>query len=125
MLLATGSGDGTVRLWDPATGAPVGDPLTGHTGRVTAVAFGPLPDGRVLLATGGRDGTVRLWDPVTGAPVGDPLTGHTDGVAAVAFGALPDGRVLLAIGGATTRCGCGTRPPAPRSGTRSPATPTR
>ena len=40
-----------MRLWDPATGQPVGDPLTGHTGRVAAVAFGQLPDGRTLLAT--------------------------------------------------------------------------
>ena len=27
LLLASGGGDGIVRLWDPATGAPVGDPL--------------------------------------------------------------------------------------------------
>ena len=29
--LATGSDDHTVRLWDAATGQPVGQPLTGHT----------------------------------------------------------------------------------------------
>ena len=95
-LLATAGWDVTVRLWDPATGTPLGDPLTGHTGEVTAVAFGALPDGRTLLATGSLDGTVRLWDPATGTPAGDPLTGHTDRVTAVAFGALPDRRTLLA-----------------------------
>ena len=45
----------------PGTGTPVGDPLTDHTGPVRSVAFGWLPDGRVLLATGGWDRTVRLW----------------------------------------------------------------
>ena len=68
-MLATASEDGTVRLWDPATGQPIGDPLTGHTGAVTGVAFSP--DGH-RLATASDDGTVRLWDPTTGQPVGDP-----------------------------------------------------
>ena len=96
VLLATTSYDETVRLWDPATGAPVGDPLTGHTDTVTGVAAVTLPDRRVLLATTSHDRTVRLWDPATGAPVGDPLTGHTNEVSGVAAVTLPDRRVLLA-----------------------------
>ena len=32
--LASGSGDGTVRLWDVATRRQIGSPLTGHTGPV-------------------------------------------------------------------------------------------
>ena len=36
----SGGDDGTVRVWDLATGTPVGDPLTGHTGAVVAVAVG-------------------------------------------------------------------------------------
>ena len=72
-LLATGSDDRTVRLWDPATGQPTSKPLTGHTGTVWAVAAVPLPDGRTLLATGSTDGTARLWllaemPPVRTAP---------------------------------------------------------
>jgi WD40 repeat protein len=98
-LLASGSDDGTVRLWDPAAGAPVGPPLTGHTTWVRAVAAVPMPDGRTLLASGGDDGTVRLWDPVGGGPVGPPLTAHTSSVRAVATVSMIDGRTLLASGG--------------------------
>jgi WD40 repeat protein len=98
LLLATAGGDGTARLWDPLTGASLGD-LTGHTGGVMSVAFGTAPDGRLLLATGSDDGTARLWDPLTGTPLGDPLAGHTSDVRSVAFGTAPDGRPLLATGG--------------------------
>jgi len=68
-LLASASYDDTVQLWDPATGAPVGDPLPGHAGPVNAVAFGVGADGRPLLASASYDDTVQLWDPATGAPV--------------------------------------------------------
>ena len=60
--LASASADGTVRLWDPATGTTV-QILTGHTGWVRACAFSP--DG-TRLASAGDDGTVRLWDPAEG-----------------------------------------------------------
>jgi WD40 repeat protein len=59
-LVASGSSDRTVRLWDPATGA-VRRTLEGHSDAVRAVAFSP--DGR-LVASGSGDRTVRLWDPV-------------------------------------------------------------
>ena len=63
-LLASAGDDGTVRLWDPATGAGLAT-LTGHTDTVDAVAFSP--DGR-RLASAGDDRTVRLWDSkATGA----------------------------------------------------------
>ena len=90
--LASAGGDGTVRLWDPATGAELAA-LTGHDGPVAAVAFSP--DGR-RLASAGEDGTVRLWDPATGAELA-ALTGHDGPVAAVAFS--PDGRRLASAGG--------------------------
>jgi WD40 repeat protein len=59
-LLATADSDGTVWLWDPATGLAVGGPIhTGAASGVAGVAFSP--DGK-LLASADSDGTVRLWD---------------------------------------------------------------
>ncbi|MFE7922496.1 WD40 repeat domain-containing protein, partial [Streptomyces sp. NPDC057398] len=56
-LLATASSDHTVRLWNPVTRTPVGQPLTGHNGAVIGAAFSP---DSTLLATASQDRTVRL-----------------------------------------------------------------
>ena len=71
--------DGTVRVWRLADGTPVGEPLTGHAGGVSAVAVGALPDGTPVIVSGGSDGTVRVWRLADGTPVGEPLTGHPAG----------------------------------------------
>ncbi|MFF2045515.1 hypothetical protein ACFVVX_34360 [Kitasatospora sp. NPDC058170] len=97
--LATGDAGGALRIWDPATGEPVGEAMTGHGGRVAALAAVTVRDGRVLLASGGDDGTVRLWDPVAALPVGGPLTGHDGRVLAITVFTGVDGRTLLATGG--------------------------
>ena len=50
-----------MRVWRLADGTPVGEPLTGHDGPVSAVAAGALPDGTPVIISGGGDGTVRVW----------------------------------------------------------------
>jgi WD40 repeat protein len=69
-----------VRIWDPATGQPVGEPLTGHDGPVHGVCAlpGRDPGGPTVLATTGGDGTVRIWNAASGLPVGEPLVAVAD-----------------------------------------------
>ena len=93
-MLASGSGDDTVRLWDVGTGT-LQNTLTGHTSLVYSVAFSP--DG-TMLASGGRDDTVRLWDVATGT-LRNTLQ-HTSIVWSVAFS--PDGTMLASGSGDNT-----------------------
>jgi WD40 repeat protein/transcriptional regulator with XRE-family HTH domain len=95
-LLASAGADGTVRLWNPATGRVAGAPLHASTRHgVNGVAF--RPSGK-LLASADGDGTIRLWDPATGRPVGTPLHASARyGVNGVAFS--PDGNLLASADG--------------------------
>ncbi|MFI8234480.1 AAA family ATPase [Streptomyces sp. NPDC085900] len=94
-LLATASGDRTVRLWDVADRTrpkALGGPLSGHTSWVSSAVFSP--DGHTL-ASASDDGTVRLYDihdPHRPRPLGTPLTGHDGTIYLIAFS--PDGRTL-------------------------------
>jgi WD40 repeat protein len=113
--LLTASVDGMVRLWDAATGNPIGAP-TRHDDRGNDVAFRPVgktvltesdgkkaelwdrlndvafsPDGKTVL-TSSNGNTAQLWVAATGQPIGPPLAHHGE-VRAVAFS--PDGTTLL------------------------------
>jgi WD40 repeat protein len=79
-LLASGSDDKTIKLWDPTTGA-LKHTLEGHSDSVWSVAFSQ--DGQ-LLASGSHDKIIKLWDPTTGA-LKHTLGGHSDWVQSVAF----------------------------------------
>jgi hypothetical protein len=62
--LASGNQDGTIELWDVATGKEQAT-LERHLGFVCSVAFSP--DGKTL-ASGSDDSTIKLWDVTTGKP---------------------------------------------------------
>lgn len=94
-LLASGSFDKTVKLWDVGAGQAV-KTLAGHTGEVLSVAFSP--DGK-LLASSSRDKTIKLWDMATGQAL-KTLSGHDDWVFSVAFS--PDGKLLASGSGDET-----------------------
>ena len=79
-IVASGSFDKTVRLWDITNGKPIGSPFFFHVGGVWSIAISGN-----LLASGSSDRTVRLWDIRTGNPVGPPLTGHSARVRSVAL----------------------------------------
>jgi WD40 repeat protein len=89
--VVTGNWDGSVRVWDVATGRPLVT-LAAHNGVVEAVAFSP--DG-TMLATAGDDTTAKLWDLTAGRRL-LTLRGHTGSLTALAFS--PD-RTRLATGG--------------------------
>lgn len=87
-LLAVGSSDGSVQLWDVNDGMRV-FVLNGHTAEVSAVTFNPTGD---LLASSALDNTVRVWDVRQGEQT------NTASLPARAAGLAfsPDGRALAA-----------------------------
>jgi serine/threonine protein kinase/WD40 repeat protein len=61
-LIASGSDDKTVKIWDAATGT-IQRSLRGHANGVTSVFFSP--DSKFVISSG-KDKTVRIWDATTG-----------------------------------------------------------
>ena len=93
-ILASGSEDTTIRLWDAINGNEILT-LPTYTNQVFAVAFSP--DGKILAGGSvydsqlGRSDLIRLWEIPSGRIL-TTLAGHTSTVRILRFS--PDGKTL-------------------------------
>ncbi|WJW70108.1 serine/threonine protein kinase (plasmid) [Candidatus Chlorohelix allophototropha] len=93
-MLASGSKDATIKLWDAATGKELRT-LSGHSSSVNSVAFSP--DGKTLASGSGYpENSIKLWDTTSGKEL-RTLSGHSGSVYSIAFS--PDGKSLASGSG--------------------------
>lgn len=97
-LYVTSFGDGSVRRFNPATGASLGEFISSKTGGLIqpiTLAFGP--DRSLYVVTGGMDtGEIRRYNGRTGAPLGVFVPHGRGGLTDpgdIAFG--PDGNLYV------------------------------
>src|SRR5262249_16913589 len=97
-ILISGSNDGTVRLWETASGKEV-RVLEGHRKGISGIAL--TPDGQTL-ASGSYDLTLKLWDMGNGKELrslADAPTASDFVSALTPAGFSADGKTLITFGG--------------------------
>ena len=87
-ILASGSLDAIIRLWNVASGTLISE-LMSHTAAVTSLAYSA--DGKIL-ASSSDDGTIRLWD-VHNQQCLAVLSGHSERITTITFS--PNGAMLV------------------------------
>lgn len=92
-LIASGSGDGVIRIWETTTGVEIAQ--MAHKDAVISLLFSP--DGKLVIS-GSWDGTVRVWDIVAKEEIVSMR--HNGGVRSV--GLSPDGLWIVSGGGDET-----------------------
>jgi WD40 repeat protein len=85
--IVSGGDDGTVTVWDAATGEHIGEPIPLGSGGLPFVA---IDQSGTVLTAAGDDGVVHVWDVDQHVPIADltALTGESIQGMALA----PDGR---------------------------------
>ncbi|MBY0522242.1 MAG: protein kinase [Gemmataceae bacterium] len=86
--VATSCSDRKARIWNSATGEPVGAAMP-HEDVIDSITYSPKGD---RVATASEDCTARIWDAASGKPITPPLR-HEDSVAWARFS--PDGKQLV------------------------------
>ena len=92
-ILASGSRDGTIVLWDMVYLEQIGSPLVGHAGWVETLAFTPTEN---ILISGGGDQKIILWDVNLRRQIGLPLSAHRGDIKQIDIS--PDGNILASGG---------------------------
>src|SRR5262249_2800118 len=101
-VLASACFDGTIKLWDPATG----DEKAAWKGHPQAAGVVFSPDGQALAtfdraSTSSGPGDLKLW--AAAGNLKQTLQGHSGRVLSVAFS--PDGKTLVTGGGENQKYG--------------------
>lgn len=78
-MVATGSLDSSLRLWNVNTGKPAGPPMEAHTHGVSSVVF---VEERQLLLSAGSDRMIYVWNLLLQEKI-TALTGHSEPVSNV------------------------------------------
>ncbi|PVF90774.1 WD40 repeat-like protein, partial [Serendipita vermifera] len=81
LYLVSGSRDNSIRIWDAASNAQVGESLNGHTETVYSVAYSPNGN---YIVSGSGDHTIRIWD-IENRKTKKIFTGHASIIQSVAY----------------------------------------
>ena len=92
-LIAGGTVNGTLHIWDASSGNLLLGPIRGHKEEciITHVRF--VTEDVILSSA--HDATVRQWDSRTGEPIGEAFTAHEGAVCRVT--SLPDKKTAASI----------------------------
>jgi WD40 repeat protein len=90
--------DRVLKIWDMREGRQLGSDLTGHEGRVTALAVAAAPDRTTVVVSGSVDSSVRVWNLDTGRLAWGPFKGFRQRITTLAAAWIGDRLITVAAG---------------------------